>query len=125
MEGNTYKILQSVEIIETLCQGAANGFGDSVLKAQEEKLGLRLPAVLRSFLLRAGRERICGREKEFFTPEQFQVEDGYLLLGKSGGRSQGILLEDLTKDNPPVYVRDVQGNWDLSAASMEEFLLLK
>ena len=60
MEGNTYKILQSVEIIETLCQGAANGFGDSVLKAQEEKLGLRLPAVLRSFLLRAGRERICG-----------------------------------------------------------------
>lgn len=112
MEGNTYKILQSVEIIETLCQGAANGFGDSVLKAQEEKLGLRLPAVLRSFLLRAGRERICGREKEFFMPEQFQVEGGYLLLGKSGGRSQGILLEDLTKDNPPVYVRDVQGNWD-------------
>lgn len=123
MEGNTYKILQSVEIIETLCQGAANGFGDSVLKAQEEKLGLRLPAVLRSFLLRAGRERICGREKEFFMPEQFQVEGGYLLLGKSGGRSQGILLEDLTKDNPPVYVRDVQGNWDLSAASMEDFLL--
>lgn len=124
MEGTTYKILQSVEIIETLCQGAANGFGESVLKAQEEKLGLRLPAVLRSFLLRAGRERICGREKEFFTPEQFRVEDGYLLLGKTGSRSQtGILLEDLTKDNPLVSVRDVQGNWNLSAASMEDFLL--
>ncbi|MDE7183231.1 MAG: SMI1/KNR4 family protein [Lachnospiraceae bacterium] len=124
MEGNTYRILKPIEIVEDLCQGSANGFAQSVLEAQEEKLGVQLPAVLRDFLLRAGRERVCGKEKEIFSPELFQVKDGYLVLGKMCGRSlAGILLDDLSKDNPPVYVRDAQGNWDLFAESMEDCLL--
>lgn len=124
MEENTYKNLRPVEIIEALCQGSANGFAQSVLKTQEERLGLQLPAVLRDFLLRAGRERVCGKEKEIFSPELFQVKDGYLVLREMvDERKTGVLVEDLNKDNPPVYVQDVWGNWDLFADHMEDCLL--
>ena len=104
---NRYRYLTPVEIIEYLCQGSANGFRKVFLDRLEKRLGLFLPAVLRDFLLRAGRERVCIGEKEFFTPDFFRKKEGYLVIGKIDGAGlTGILLGDMGKDNPPVYIRN-------------------
>ncbi len=178
MEGNTYKNLKAVEIVEYLCQGSANGFSEGAIEALEKKLGLLLPGVLRDFLLRAGRERICVGEEEMFSLDYFRVQEGYLVIGKMDGRNaRGVLWKDITikekhsmeeehsmeekhsieeehsmeekysmeeehsveeetsmeeehsmegwpsMDNPPVYLQDAEGKWDIYAESMEDCLL--
>ncbi len=123
---NRYRYLTPVEIIEYLCQGSANGFRKVFLDRLEKRLGLFLPAVLRDFLLRAGRERVCIGEKEFFTPDSFRKKEGYLVIGKIDGAGlTGILLGDMGKDNSPVYIRNIWGRWDVLAESIEEYLLVE
>ncbi len=72
MEGNSYRGLRAVEIVEYLCQDLANGYTEDDLGAVENKLGLRLPIVLRDFLLRAGRERVCAGEREICSLEDMR-----------------------------------------------------
>lgn len=122
----TYKYLTSVEIIEYLCQGSANGFRKVYLDRVERRLGLPLPAVLRDFLLRVGRERVCIGEREFFSPASFRKREGYLVIGSiEGAGIIGISLEDTEKEDPPVYLRNVWGRWDALTESMEAYLLVE
>lgn len=123
---NKYRYLTPVEIIEYLCQGSANGFRKVYVDRLERWLGLSLPAVLRDFLLRVGRERVCIGEKDFLSSASFRKEEGYLIIGEIDGAGlTGISLEDMEKDNPPVYLRNVWGRWDILAESTEAYLLVE
>ncbi|GAA2260403.1 MULTISPECIES: SMI1/KNR4 family protein [Kitasatospora] len=85
------------------------------MDAVEARLGLRLPAALREFYTLLGtRKDLTGNQDPLLPPGEVFVHDefGGLLVFRTenqGCAYWGVRLEDLDRDDPPVFVRSREG----------------
>lgn len=88
----------------------ADGSPEADLTAAEERLGLRLPAALReAYALFGGRGDLTSNHDTLRAPAELYVdESGEALVFRDenqGAARWGILLSDLSLDDPPVRIR--------------------
>lgn len=89
-----------------------------------------IPKVLEEYYRKVGRtEAFYYVQDTWLLPEHFkkwkwtQKSDHMILLNENQGVCRaGIKREDLTLDNPPVYVTNDDKNWALCADTVSEFL---
>jgi hypothetical protein len=101
--------------------GDSDGSSEAELTAAEERLGLRLPAALReAYALFGGREDLTSNHDTLRTPAELEVDEtGEALVFRDenqGAARWGILLTDLSHDDPPVRIRP-----DLADKSAEKW----
>ena len=86
----------------------ADGHPDTDLDAAAATLGHPLPAALREALKLFGRRDDLTRNQDpLTTPDELDVYEGALVFREEnqGVCAWGVLLEDLTQDDPPTYLR--------------------
>ncbi len=113
--------------------GASLGFPEEALTALENRLEIRIPAVLRNFYLALGgcREMTASHNRLLDPAQQvgFSADDHLVFYEENQVVAYwGIKTTDLTQDNPPVYGNyspsAADSEWLLDAEDMETFLLL-
>lgn len=111
-----------------------DGYTETTIQATEARLGLRLPAVLRSFYLAWGRRRDMTEQGYLLLePERLVIRDHTLLLclGDQSIYAWGIAGNALWEADPPVVVAlagwfagwEAEGStWTASHAHLSSFL---
>ncbi|MCA0397615.1 MAG: SMI1/KNR4 family protein [Bacteroidetes bacterium] len=125
-----------IDQLSTLFALPANanlGFSEEAIFALENRLELRLPAVLKTFYRSLGRcPEMNASHNRLIDPAQqvgFSADD-YLVFYEENQvvAYWGIKATDLSLDNPPVYGNyspsAPDGEWLLDAEDLETFLLL-
>ena len=126
MDISTYRRITPLEIMDYLCNDSANGYYEDEVIQLEEKLKFVLPTILRQFLLKAGKECICVGEKKIFSLSDFRRQDEYLVIKKIAKQGKiGILLNDISEENPQLYIQNRQGEWNIFAESIETYLVVE
>jgi hypothetical protein len=105
--------------------------GDGLLDAEivtaEERLGARLPAVLREWYRVAGkRTDLTVTQVGLRLPDELEWSDGGLVCFSEAGRGTNrwvIRRDDLTQTDPPMY-RDGREGQTPESPTLTEFLLL-
>ncbi|MEU6817889.1 SMI1/KNR4 family protein [Streptomyces sp. NPDC046860] len=102
-----------------------DGWAESELVAAEERLGVRLPPVLREAYLLFGRRRdLTSNHDVLLGPAELYVDDSKEALvfrhENQGAASWGILLDSLQDDDPAVFIRPDLA--DKSAERWEEWV---
>jgi hypothetical protein len=109
-----------------------DGSPEAEIAEAEQRLGFRLPGLLREFYRLAGRhEDIMDAYHGFAAPEELSLEeeDGSLIFCRAsqGANDWAIVHQDFLKDDPPVYhygdKPDI-GVWELLSDRLSDFLLL-
>ncbi|CAM5486939.1 hypothetical protein GCM10010329_68360 [Streptomyces spiroverticillatus] len=90
--------------------GSGDGWAQADLDAAEERLGVRLPAVLReAYLLFGRRQDLTSNHDVLLSPAELYVDDAEQALvfrhENQGAASWGILLDSLLEDDPAVFIR--------------------
>lgn len=111
--------------------GPEDGEPESVLSDAEARLGLRLPAVLRTYYLLAGRfDQFNLAHNRLLRPEEWYVDGGKLAFLEENQCVVfwGVEASPSTEDNPPVYqgpnVQEQPTEWYLEHERCSEFLLV-
>ncbi|MFD0019812.1 SMI1/KNR4 family protein [Streptomyces sp. NPDC058382] len=87
-----------------------DGWAEADLAAAEERLGIRLPLALReAYLLFGRRQDITSNHDVLLGPSQLHVDEAEEALvfrhENQGAASWGILLDELSAEDPAVFVR--------------------
>jgi hypothetical protein len=88
--------------------GAGDGYESSALDEAEERLGVRLPAALREvYELLGRRDDLLRNQDRLQRPEELYLSQGALVYQteNQGAAKWGILLEDITAEDPPAVYR--------------------
>ena len=126
MDISTCKEVTPIEIMDYLCNNSANGYQKDEVIQLEGQLGFVLPTVLRQFLLKAGKECICVGEKKIFSLSDFKKQEEYLIIKKIAKQGKlGILLNNISEDNPTLYIQNKQGGWNIFAENIESYLIIE
>jgi len=91
--------------------GPADGYDEPAIRAAEQRLNLRLPTSLREWYALAGkRAEVWSRQDEFLSPQELRIEDERLVIYVENQSvvSWAIPLEDISHDDPPVFLSDPQ-----------------
>jgi hypothetical protein len=89
--------------------GPADGCSEQAIRDVEVGLELKLPAALREwYALASMRADVWSRQDWFLTPEKLRIMDEELVIyiENQAVVRWGVRLDDLTHDDPPVYVTD-------------------
>jgi hypothetical protein len=107
---------------------ADDGVPEEEIVRAEERLGFRLPRLLREFYLLTGRRTdINGAQDMLVEPECLEVAEGDVLVFHDENQSVvlwGIRLSDIGRDNPPVVMADNDKTlvWEPAHEHLSEFL---
>jgi hypothetical protein len=108
-----------------------DGQPEASISVAEARLGLRLPAVLREYYLRAGRfDRFNCAHNQLVRPEEWSVDRGKLVFLEENQCVVfwGVDAGTLPEDDPPVYqgenVRGRPTEWYLEHKRCSEFLIV-
>jgi hypothetical protein len=105
------------------------GFDEKLLKQTEERLGVTLPAVLKSYYLFLGKNEAVNESfNQLLSPDKIDfVDDAYLIFFEENQSVVlwGIKKSDLSLENPKVYATYDQERveWFLDSETVENFLL--
>lgn len=86
-----------------------DGYDEAAVAAGEVRLGVRLPAVLRSFYLAWGKRRDLTEMKEYLlVPEEWVVHSGALIFSVENQAVcyWSMQLESLGASDPPVFIAE-------------------
>ncbi len=103
-----------------------SGYTTGDLTACERRLGFELPMALREWYLLVGRrDDVWQRQDSFVSPENLSVEAGVLdlFVENQAVTSWGIREHDLTLDDPPVVMKDENGEWVEQCREVSEFAI--
>ncbi|MBX7223642.1 MAG: SMI1/KNR4 family protein [Blastocatellia bacterium] len=104
-----------------------DGFPEELLRNTEQRLGCRLPLALRSWYLLAGnRKDLWSHNDELVPPDQLEIKDFLTIYIENQAVVEwGIRRADLDRDDPPVFVSDIeeQGLWHRQNPTVSEFAL--
>lgn len=108
--------------------GPADGYDEPSIRAAEERLNLRLPPSLREWYALAGRRAdVWSRQDHFLSPQELRIEDERLVIYVENQSvvNWAIPLEDMTHDDPPVFVSDPQDSeeWIEESPAVSMFAL--
>lgn len=95
--------------------GPADGHDEPSIRAAEQRLNVRLPPSLREWYALAGkRANVWSRQDHFLSPEELRIEDKRLVIYVENQSvvNWAIPLEDISHDDPPVFVSDPQDSED-------------
>lgn len=117
-------MIQKLYDVQTL-----QGYTEQQIAYLKERFG-GLPEVLETYYRIAGGTEACYAVQDtWILPEQYQTwqwlqkKDNMILLHENQGVcSAGIRKEDLSLQDPPVYVTEDDSNWLLCAPSVSTFL---
>ena len=117
-------MIQKLYDVQTL-----QGYTEQQIAYLKERFG-GLPEVLEAYYRTAGGTEACYAVQDtWILPEQYQTwqwlqkQDNMILLHENQGVcSAGIRKEDLSLQDPPVYVTEDDSNWLLCAPSVSTFL---
>lgn len=87
---------------------AGDGYDSATLDAAEHRLALRMPPALREACALLGRrDDLLRNEDELLRPDELFVCEGALVYQAAHQATAhwGILLDDLTADDPPAFIR--------------------
>lgn len=123
-EKSFFDRLKQIYSVEEFC-----GYTDEDIDYIKSLFG-NIPKVLEEYYRKVGRtEAFYYVQDTWLLPEHFkkwkwtQKSDHMILLNENQGVCRaGIKREDLTLDNPPVYVTNDDKNWVLCADTVSEFL---
>jgi len=108
-----------------------DGQPEASISLAEARLGLRLPAVLREYYLRAGRfDRFNRAHNQLLRPEEWSVDRGKLVFLEENQCVVfwGVDAGSVPEDDPPVYqaenVRGRPTEWYLEHKRCSEFLIV-
>ena len=93
-----------------------DGYGDDVLWAAGERLGVRLPATLReAYLLFGRREDLTARQDPLLPPDRLRMDraDPVIVFRRENQccAEWGVAMTDLwSPEDPPVYMRRLPGD---------------
>lgn len=124
LEKSFFDRLKRIYSVEEFC-----GYTDEDIDYIKSLFG-DIPKVLEEYYRTAGKTEAFNYVQDtWFLPEHFkkqkwtQESDYMILLNENQGVCRaGIKREDLTLDNPPVYVTNDDKNWVLCADTVSEFL---
>ncbi|MBV7530862.1 SMI1/KNR4 family protein [Chitinophaga sp. sic0106] len=123
-------ILPQISRLYQLPETTQQGYSHEEIAALEARLGIQLPAALRTYYLTLGKNELINRShNQLLTPGQTGFsDDRYFVFYEENQvvAYWGIKEADLTGDNPPVYGNYHPGGteWYEDAPSVESFLLL-
>ncbi len=104
-----------------------DGLAEKDVKKAESRLGVTLPAALRSFYLTVGAvPDLCSIHNTIFHPKDLTLEDGYLMFMDENQSvvSWGIKKKDLTKGDPETWQRNNSSeDWYSEEKSFLELLV--
>jgi hypothetical protein len=108
--GSVWQFIQAFASDWVTPVAAGDGWQGDVLTTAEERLGLTLPATLHeAYELFGRRPDLTSNHDVLLTPAEWYVDDREEALvfrrENQGAASWGILLADLEKPDPAVYVR--------------------
>lgn len=95
--------------------GPADGYDEQSILAAANRLKLAFPPSLREWYALAGRRAdVWSHQDHFLSPEELRIEDERLVIYVENQSvvSWAIPLEDMTHDDPPVFVSDPQDSED-------------
>jgi hypothetical protein len=108
-----------------------DGLPEAIVSEAEARLGLKLPAVLRAYLLMAGRfDQFNLAHNRLLRPEKWFLDGGKLVFleENQGVVSWGVEASHSPDDDTPVYqapnVRGQPTEWYLEHETCSEFLLV-
>lgn len=111
-----------------------DGYEEQILVAAEDRLGIRLPEPLRSFVLAWGRRKDLTRKSHpMLSPTQFLLHDDALVFWVENQACTywAIPLGDLARTNPPVIKAEPHWNgselasplaWEPTSFHVSDFL---
>ncbi len=122
------------ELVAQLYQplSSGDGFSDDEVTSAEQRLGFRLPGLLREFYLLAGkRTDLNHAQDQLVHPNDLQIEDEKLVfyVENQAVCIWGVPAEDLDVADPPVVRGDsmagsAQWVWEPHFARLSSFLLM-
>ncbi len=107
--------------------GKSDGFSEAAISGAEQRLGLKLPRLLREFYLLTGeREDINGVHNRLLNPEDLFAESDALVFYEENQAAcvWGVALGSFGEEDPPVVRKDstVTPTWDAEFDHLSEFL---
>lgn len=110
---------------------SGDGFSDDEVTSAEQRLGFRLPRLLREFYLLAGRRRDLNHaHNQLVHPDDLRIEDENLVfyVENQGACIWGVVAEDLDVADPPVARGDSLAGiahwaWEPESEPLSSFLL--
>jgi len=99
------------------------GFNDNEIEAAEKKWGI-LPGVLKDYYKQLGKhDRINKSQNYLREPKSLYESGNYVIfyIENQGAAEWGIKIEDLCKEDPPVYCRLAADKYALETDNLMEF----
>lgn len=87
---------------------------DEALQKEENRLGFKLPASLRTYYSLCGRHALNHRLHPLRAPAELSVEDGYVVYADEVQNvvRYGFKVDEIGMEDPPVYLLNVaDGKW--------------
>lgn len=103
-----------------------DGYSAAELEQCATRLAIPLPTALREWYRTAGRRDDVWRQQDtLLSPEELFCEDGVLhfCLENQAITSWGVMLADLSQEDPPVVVQDERNVWVVQSSQLSEFVL--
>ena len=104
------------------------GFSEKEILEAEERLGIKLPKLIRNFYLTQVRNRLINSCHNFARPQQLYIDNNKWLLFY--GENQGIwgcaiILEERGDNGLKVYINYEQQGYEEEAKSFKDFIIVR
>jgi hypothetical protein len=103
-----------------------DGYGGEELRQSAERLGITIPTAMREWYGLAGRrDDVWSQQDTLLSPKKLFCEDGVLhfFIENQAVTCWGLRTGDLSRDDPPVVVRDEHQTWVVQSPTLSEFTL--